>query len=248
MTLLYHTAWPDPHSIWITVMSTVTVCGILPSLPISCTSNSYLGPAVQQSIHRALHWPAYCKFGTLLCLGPHWECPSLSAPHHSLQDSCYFCLQRQDEIKGHGMAGQAQEIEDYHREAENKSSSLTFSTSSQEILQFCLGGAPVWEQLLTFVERRFSGLVGDVGLSPSLQQGEQAVQVAPAGGQVQSCLLIEGALVDGAWVRWGGTGSPESLWHVVQRIYSTTTLLHPWWLQFLLYFTLLYIFSVYSFP
>lgn len=73
------------------------------------------------------------------------------------------------------------------------------------------------KQLLTFVKRRFSGLVGDVGLSPSLQQGEQAVQVAPAGGQVESCLLIEGALVNGAGVRCEGMVSPESLWHVMNK-------------------------------
>lgn len=77
--------------------------------------------------------------------------------------------------------------------------------------------APLQKQLLTFVERCFPGLVGDVGLSPSLQQGEQAVQVAPAGGQVQSCLLVEGALVDGAWVRWEGMENPKSLWQGVHK-------------------------------
>lgn len=65
---------------------------------------------------------------------------------------------------------------------------------------------------LTFVEGSFSGLVGDVRLSPSLQQGEQAVQVAPAGGQEESCLLIEGALVDCARVCCEEIISPKTLW------------------------------------
>lgn len=73
------------------------------------------------------------------------------------------------------------------------------------------------KQPLTFVEWRFSGLVGDVRLGPSLQQGKQAVQVAPAGGQVKSCLLIEGALIDCAGVCCGETASPKSLWHVIQK-------------------------------
>lgn len=99
-------------------------------------------------------------------------------------------------------------------------------TDSQHLITSDPAVLPQWRQkssaslqkhLLTFVERRFSGLVGDVGLSPSLQQGEQAVQVAPAGGQVESCLLVEGALVDGAWVRCEGMGSPESLWQVVHK-------------------------------
>ena len=77
--------------------------------------------------------------------------------------------------------------------------------------------ASLEKQPLTFVERRFSGLVGDVGLSPSLQQGEQAVQVAPAGGQVESRLLIEGALVDCAGVCCEETASPKSLRHVVHK-------------------------------
>lgn len=70
---------------------------------------------------------------------------------------------------------------------------------------------------LTFVEWSFSGLVGDVGLGPSLQQGEQAVQVAPAGSQVESCLLVESALVNGARVRCEETKSPKSPWQVVHK-------------------------------
>lgn len=59
-------------------------------------------------------------------------------------------------------------------------------------------------QGLTFVEWCFSGLVGNVGLGPHLEQEPEAVQVSPARCQVESCLLLQGALVDGRWVCWGG--------------------------------------------
>lgn len=88
--------------------------------------------------------------------------------------------------------------------------------------------APLEKQPLTFVERRFSGLVGDVRLSPSLQQGEQTVQVAPAGGQVESRLLVEGALVDCAGVRCEETANPKSLWHVVHKCLQHHHLSRPW--------------------
>lgn len=57
---------------------------------------------------------------------------------------------------------------------------------------------------LTFVERCLPGLVGDVGLGPGLQQGLEAVQVSPAGRQVEGRFLLQGALVDGGRVCWGG--------------------------------------------
>lgn len=57
---------------------------------------------------------------------------------------------------------------------------------------------------LTFVEWCLSGLVGDVGLGPSLEQGLETVQVSPACGQVKGRFLLQGALVDGCWICWGG--------------------------------------------
>lgn len=96
-------------------------------------------------------------------------------------------------------------------------------TSNATALPRCCqkSSASLETQLLTFVKRRFSGLVGDVGLGPSLQQGEQAVQVAPAGGQVESCLLVERALVDCAGVCCEERASPESLRHVVSaQVYA----------------------------
>lgn len=57
---------------------------------------------------------------------------------------------------------------------------------------------------LTFVEWCLSGLVGDVGLSPSLEQGLEAVQVSPACRQVKGRFLLQGALVNDCRVCWGG--------------------------------------------
>lgn len=71
---------------------------------------------------------------------------------------------------------------------------------------------------LTFVEGSFSGLVRDVRLSPSLQQGKQAVQVAPASGQEESCLLIEGALVNCARICCEEIVSPKTLCYRVVQI------------------------------
>lgn len=56
---------------------------------------------------------------------------------------------------------------------------------------------------LTFVERCLSGLVGNVRLSPSLEQRLEAVQVSPARGQVKGRFLLQGALVDDGRVCWG---------------------------------------------
>lgn len=56
---------------------------------------------------------------------------------------------------------------------------------------------------LTFVEWCLSRLVGDVRLSPSLEQGLEAVQVSPACRQVKGCFLLQGALVDGCRVCCG---------------------------------------------
>lgn len=60
-----------------------------------------------------------------------------------------------------------------------------------------------WGVGLTFVEWCLSRLVGDVRFSPSLEQGLEAVQVSPACRQVKGCLLLQGALVDGCWIRCG---------------------------------------------
>lgn len=57
---------------------------------------------------------------------------------------------------------------------------------------------------LTFVEWCLSGLIGDVRLGPSLEQGLEAVQVSPARRQVKGRFLLQGALVDGCRVCWGG--------------------------------------------
>ena len=61
---------------------------------------------------------------------------------------------------------------------------------------------------LTFVERGLSGLVGDVRLGTSLEEGLEAVQVSPARRQVKGRFLLQGALVDDCRVCWGEqTGS-----------------------------------------
>lgn len=57
---------------------------------------------------------------------------------------------------------------------------------------------------LTFVERCLTGLVGDVRLGPSLEQGLEAVQVSSACRQVKGRFLLQGALVNDGWVCWAG--------------------------------------------
>lgn len=135
-----------------------------------------------------------------------------------------------DEKWGCGMAGQAEETESYWRKWEPIAEFQPHITSDPAVLPWWCqkSSAPLEKQPLTFVERRFSGLVGDVRLSPSLQQGEQTVQVAPAGGQVESRLLIEGALVDCAGVRCEETARPKSLWHVVHEYLQHHHLSKSW--------------------